>query len=395
MDTNSTKGHIIDPLYSTHPHAKGKKLSADGKTNILSLPVDDGGCGWYRVRQFLQEMNRQGLANTYILKGDESEGEVGSAIEVADVIIARNGTAPFVRQIKTVDPDKPVVFDHDDNTFEILPSNEHYKDHGTRDVVADTPDGEKEIWVTGKTKGFNRYKNLWAQKELQYLLEASDLNTSPTAHLSDLWSNYNGSAAVVPNCIDFELYPNVEFRDRSKGEEIRIGWQGGVSHMGDFETVGKHLKHVLRTNKKAYYYTVGSSYDVFFKGVESKIRKFEWMPFKAHPYRMATLDLDIGIIPLQDKSFNDYKSEVKFSEFAALGVPALVCDRLPYNAVCKDGENCLAYKTGPEFEEKLQQLIKDPALRKKLAKNAYEWVREERDLSKWTPHLVNLYKELT
>lgn len=397
MDINSTKGHIVDPLYQTHPHAKGKALPADGKFNILSLPVDDGGCGWYRVRQYMQELNRQGLANIYILKGDESEGEIAQSIEVADVIVARNGTAPFVRQIRSMDPDKPIVFDHDDNTFKIAASNEHYKDHGTEDVVVDTPDGELDLWVTGNTKGFNRYNNLWRRKELEFLLQASDLNTSPTEKLSSFWAEFNGSAAVTPNAIDFELYPDVEFTDRQKGDEFRIGWQGGVSHMGDFDTVGKHIKHFIRSYKDVYYYTVGSSYDVFFKGVENKIRKFEWLPFKAHPYRMATLDLDLAVIPLQDIDFNDYKSEVKFSEFAALGVPVLVANRLPYvvgKDICVDGVNCLTYDTDLEFRDKLAQLHKDGALRKKLSKNAYEWVREERDLSDWTPKLLNLYKEL-
>lgn len=390
MDFVSAKRHTIDPLYAKHPHAKQEGFKDNEKLNILSLPVDEGGCGWYRVRQLLESLENQGLANTYILDKDDGEKEIALAIESADLILARSGTAPFIRQIKTMDPDKPVVFDHDDYTFETLPTNESYRHFGVTEVMMN----DTEVWVNNRD-GFNQYRNLWSRKELEYLLTVSDLNTSPTEHLSNKWAEFNGSAAVVPNGIDFKLYPNLEITDKSKGDEVRIGWQGGVSHAGDFEAISKSIRKIMHENKNVVFYTVGSSYDWFFKGYEDRIRKFDWLPFKAHPYRMASLDLDIAVIPLADELFNDYKSEIKFSEFAALKVPCLVTDRLPYSPVCEDEVNCLSYKTPEEFEKKLRKLIKDAKLRDKLAHKANTWVKKERDQDKIAKAVLEkVYKPL-
>lgn len=389
MDFVSSQKHTIDPLYAKHPHAPQEGLKDDGKLNILSLPVDEGGCGWYRVRQLIETLEDEGLANTYILDGDESEKELALAIEAADIILARSGTGPFVRQIKTMDPDKVIVFDHDDYTFETLPTNESYRNFGTSQVQMNGVD----IWVNNRD-GFNQYRNLWSMKEMEFLLMASDLNTSPTEYLSNKWAEYNGKAAVIPNAIDFSLYPELEIKDPAKGSEIRIGWQGGVSHAGDFDGIGEAIKRVMDRYKEVVFYSVGSSYDWFFKGYMNRLRKFGWLPFKAHPYRMASLDLDIAVIPLADEKFNDYKSEIKFSEFSALRVPCLVSDRRPYNEVCKDGNNCLAYKTTKEFEEKLCELIEDGKARSRLAHNANKWVKKERDLRKIAPEALKVYEQL-
>lgn len=392
MDINSTTRQHIDPLYATHPHAKAEPLTS-GPLNILSLPVDKGGCGYYRVRQILASIKKQGLAKVYILEGKESEEEVAKSLEVANVIIARNGTAPFVRRIKTMYPEKPLVFDHDDNTLEILPSNEHYRDHGVEDVTVETEDGPHEVWKTG-VNGFNKYSNLYKRKELEFLLSASDLNTSPTEHLSSLWAKYNGKAAVIPNALDFELYPDLSITDPNKGDEIRLGWQGGVSHAGDFEEVSKAIKRLMGEYKNLVFYTVGSSYKYFFKGYESRIREIGWTEFVAHPYRMASLCLDIGIIPLQDAGFNDYKSEVKFTEFAGLRVPVVVQDRLPYNVVAKHEKNALLFNNSDEAYTQVKRLIENKKLAKKLTKNAYEWAKQERDLDKVARDVVKLYKSL-
>ncbi len=133
---------------------------------------------------------------------------------------------------------------------------------------------------------------------------------------------------------------------------------------------------------------------MFFKDVLDQVRVYPWIDFQAHGYRMKMFDLDIAVIPLQEIEFNTFKSEVKFSEFAALRVPCLVKRMTPYKEVVKEEETGLMYETKDEFAEQLERLIKDKKLRKRLADNAYDWVRDERDLADWAPKVVNIYKEV-
>lgn len=383
--------------YETHPHFRKKmrELQKGDAFRILALATDKGGCGWYRVRQLLREIDKQGLASTYVIESNNTEEELQLAIDNAHVLLVRRGNEEFLKVIRGQYPDKhAVVFDHDDNTFIVQPSNEHYVDFGIEDVYADTKEGQKPLWLSGITPGFDKFRNRHKMVDLEYGLESADLTTAPTARLAGLWSQYSGNSEVIPNCIDFQYYPDVEVRDRLKGDELRIGWQGGISHMGDFQEVGPEIAKALKKHKNTVYYSVGSFYEVFFKGVLDRVRVYPWIDFQAHGYRMKMFDLDIAVIPLQDLEFNTFKSEIKFSEFAALRVPCLVKRMTPYKEVVKEGETGLMYETQEEFGEQLERLIKDEKLRKKLSDNAYDWVRDERDLADWAPKVVDIYKEV-
>lgn len=364
----------------------------DAAINILSLQVDKGGCGHYRVRQYLEEFEKKGLANTYIMKASDSEEQLRESIEKADIVIARNGTLPMVKHLRKVMPNKKIVFDHDDNTFIVPWTSDHYKDFGVEDIY-DT--SNNPIWVTGVTKDFNKYENMHKQLETRYLLESATLVTSPVDKLSSYWGKFSPQAAVIPNGLSFELYPDVIVKDNTKGKnEVRIGWHGGGSHRGDIASIVKPFEELLQKNKNWYYHTVGVRFPEFFKTVKHRVIDYPWTEFKAHPLRLKMLDLDAAIIPLADEPFNDYKSEIKFTEFAALKVPMLVVDRLPYNTIAEDGVNCLTYSNEEEFKEKLVELIENKPLRKKLIKNAYEFAREERDIEKLAPEALDLYKQI-
>lgn len=365
------------------------------KLRIVSLPVDDGGCGWYRIRQNFKAMESTGQAKPLILKASDSIQDIQTAIENADVVIGRNGTSLLVQGIRKAGLEMKFVFDHDDNTFEILPSNEHYKDHGTNDITANTPEGDIDVWKTG-VHGFDRFVNRHKSIDLQYLVETASICTAPTKRLADLWGSMNDDkkSAVIPNLIDFNLYPDVKV-DTRKGKEIRVGWQGGVSHMGDFGEIGESISNVMLQNDNVSFYSLGSAYKNFFhEKVQSRVKNFPWVAFQAHPYRMKMMDLDIAVIPLQDALFNTYKSEVKFSEFAALKIPCLVKNMSPYSEVIKDGVTGLLYDTKEEAEEYLNELVGNKDLRDRLVKNAYEWVRANRDMDKWAVKLVDFYRSV-
>lgn len=203
---------------------------------VLFLPADDGGCGWYRIRTWHEQFEKRKDVESYIMTGKEDNQL--ELINKSDIIVGRLGAAAYIRELKTnIDPKKPVVFDHDDNTFEVLPTSEHYREFGTQDAYVKYEDGTvKPVWISGETKGFNSYKNLWGQMGLIYNLSVADLITTPVARLTQYFMEYAKDGAiggVVPNSLDFGMYPEGEFepKDKKKGE-IRLGWQGGVSHLG-------------------------------------------------------------------------------------------------------------------------------------------------------------------
>lgn len=377
-----------------------KKTKGKRPLQVLFLPVDDGGCGWYRIRQFDEAFKYRDDIRSYLMDGKEDSDKQVQMIQSADVIVGRLGDYQYYKLIKEeLAPDKKMVFDHDDNTMEVLPTSEHYKEFGTEDAWALVQGNLRPIWVTGLTEGFNRYKNLSAQMNLLYILACADLITTPVQKLLDFYLQFGSKevkGGLALNAINFDMYPEGQFRpkDKKKGE-IRIGWHGGVSHMGDWDEIKEPLAKVLADYPEVTLHIMGSYYKNQFKEVEDRITRYPWYPFRGYTFRLKTLGLDGAIIPLESKDFNEYKSEIKFTEFAALGVPCVVKSMLPYSDVVTE-ENSYPYKDTEDFEVKLRAMIEDIKSNKvgEKIKVANEWAKKERDIIKEAGKLVQLYKSI-
>ena len=379
-----------------------KKSKTKGKRplQVLFLPTDDGGCGWYRIKQFDEAFKFRDDVKSYLMDGKEPVDEQMELIKSADVVVGRLYDYQYFKLIKEeIDPNKKVVFDHDDNTMEVLPTSEHYKEFGTEDAWALVNGNLKPVWVTGLTEGFNRYKNLSLQMNLLYILASADLITSPVQKLLDFYQQFGSrdvKTGIVHNALNFDLYPEGEFipKDKKKGE-IRIGWQGGISHLGDWEEIKEPMARVLADYPEVTLHILGSYYKNQFKEVKDRITRYPWYPFRGYTFRLKTLGLDGAIIPLEDKPFNEYKSEVKFTEFTALGVPSVVKNMLPYSLVVNEN-NSYPYKNEEEFEVKFRTMLEDIKSGKAQNKviEGKKWVKEERSLEKEAGEVVKLYKSI-
>lgn len=377
-----------------------KKTKGKRPLQVLFLPVDDGGCGWYRIRQFDEAFKFRDDVRSYLMDGKEEANKQVEMINSADVVVGRLGDYQYFKMIKEeIAPDKKIVFDHDDNTMEVLPTSEHYKEFGTEDAWALVEGNLKPIWVTGLTEGFNRYKNLSSQMNLLYILACADLITSPVQKLLDFYLQFGSKevkGGIVHNALNFDLYPEGKFMPKDKKkDEIRIGWQGGVSHMGDWEEIKEPLARVLADYPEVTLHILGSYYKNQFKNFEDRITRYPWYPFRAYTYRLKTLGLDGAIIPLESKPFNEFKSEIKFTEFTQLGVPSVVKNMLPYSEVITE-QNSYPYKDNVEFEVKLRAMLED--IKAGRAQNKVvegkKWVKKDRDIAKEAGSLVQLYKSI-
>ena len=380
--------------------SKKSKTKEKRPLQVLFLPADEGGCGWYRIKQFDEAFKFRDDVKSYLMDGKEPSNEQLELIKSADVVVGRLYDYQYFKLIKEeIDPNKKVVFDHDDNTMDVLPTSEHYKEFGTEDAWALVNGNLKPVWVTGLTEGFNRYKNLSLQMNLLYILASADLITSPVQKLLDFYQQFGSrdvKTGIVHNALNFDLYPEGEFipKDKKKGE-IRIGWQGGISHLGDWEEIKEPMARVLADYPEVTLHILGSYYKNQFKEVKDRITRYPWYPFRGYTFRLKTLGLDGAIIPLEDKPFNEYKSEVKFTEFTALGVPSVVKNMLPYSLVVNEN-NSYPYKNKEEFEVKFREMLEDIKSGKAQNKviEGKKWVKKERSLEKEAGEVVKLYKSI-
>jgi 1,2-diacylglycerol-3-alpha-glucose alpha-1,2-glucosyltransferase len=98
--------------------------------------------------------------------------------------------------------------------------------------------------------------------------------------------------------------------------------------------------------------------------------------------------LDIFIFP----SYEENQGMV-ILEAAAVGLPILVRDIPVYNPWLKNGENCLKAKDNADFGPRLERIIADDNLNKKLREGAAALAREE-DIDVLNKKLMATYKNL-
>jgi len=148
------------------------------------------------------------------------------------------------------------------------------------------------------------------------------------------------------------------------------------------ETTKSYLQDYVREQIYGFRKEITSKY--LTKGID--------LEDKAIDKAIEWLDLDFAIIPLaDDTSFNDFKSELKMMEFAALKVPMIVKDQLPYSPYIEG--NAIGYKTPQDLEGAIERLIKNPG-QKDMVKSAYKWVSEKRNVDLLAPDLIKLYASL-
>jgi precorrin-6B methylase 2 len=114
----------------------------------------------------------------------------------------------------------------------------------------------------------------------------------------------------------------------------------------------------------------------FFDALQTNAKEFEaFCPYER--YEEILRGCDVALLPLLPGRFNDMKSDLKFLECAGHGIVALASPTV-YGQSVRDQETGFLYHSVEEFEVKLRRLIDDRALRRRVADNAYGWVRDHR-----------------
>lgn len=360
---------------------------------IISLPVDDGGCGNYRIRQPFEMIKRFTDSDAYIINHTKDDmNAVMDALAIADTIVYRQGADMAIPQLKKAmddyykqtgaEPKKQKwVLDIDDNIELISPYSEHYHEYGTEEVF--DKNINKWLWQDGENR-FSLSANRQRVASFIQGMRDADMVTVSTNKLADYARQYNPNVKVLPNCINLERWWELPFKMNT---QLRVGWSGGISHYEDWYSIKEPLNDLMRQYK---FKLVMAGSD--FKGVidddnKHLVEVHDWVPFKGHSYRMMCMNLDFAIIPLANLPFNHFKSSVKWYEMSAISIPSVVSNVLPYSEDVLHDKTGLLYKTQKEFKESVIQMITRPGIRNKMGREARKWIEQyhgaKENVNKW------------
>jgi glycosyltransferase involved in cell wall biosynthesis len=229
-----------------------------------------------------------------------------------------------------------------------------------------------------------------------YLTRQADGMIVSTPVLAERLARLRSDILVVPNALDERLFGSAPEPLASRSAALTIGYMGTLTHEADLRMVLAPLRAVLRRHASRV------RLEIVGGGAEERIAPlFEGLPLRMrnpgseHPYPRFVpwmrrhLRWDVAIAPLEDDAFTRGKSDLKYLDYAALGIPGVFSDVRAYRDAVKHQETGLLAANEPKaWAEALEEIVRDGALRARLASAAAAEVHENRMLrtnaARWT-----------
>ena len=111
------------------------------------------------------------------------------------------------------------------------------------------------------------------------------------------------------------------------------------------------------------------------------------------PFLNREFTSSIGIAPLADTVFNRCKSELKWTEYAALSRPTIASKSEPYNVI-EHGVDGLLAASADEWREHLLRLLHNPVEARKIGANARARIEREYDAVGQASRWLDVYRSL-
>lgn len=329
---------------------------------------DISGCGYYRVMQpvkYIRKAYRDfRFKISAEMKAENLKADKVSVFQRSDNQ-AQLDCFRYAKQCGNI-----VVYELDDWVFDLHPEN----------------------------PGAKFYANEDNRAIVEAFLREADYVTTTTYTLARFLSNFNRSIFVFPNLIDFKLWDKIyqyRIEHKKNDNKIRIGWAGSPSHKVDIDEITKALTALLYWNKDIVIQSIG--YDIReIKELSNHSDRIEFYSAgSVWDFGYLLADFDIGIAPLFLNDFNRAKSENKFLEYSALGIPTVATSVDPYFFIND-------YRTGFRIENNnyldwytvLKALVESPVLRRTVGNAARADVRLKRDLARHYSDRYNFYHTL-
>ena len=348
--------------------------------------VNESGVAYWRGKVPGNKIIEKGLADlTMFSVYDSVPSEMEKVISSADVIYCPSpcGVEHVVEYIKYYQMGKATVADYDDNLFDCHPFNPGYATLGLKEVKVRLPDGREEHLWKDQRKGFSLKDNMMRFNSHVDVLNVSTLVTTTTPYLKasllEKSSKSEDDFIILPNSVDFNVFR--PFPHRLDHSKLRIGWAASDSHLLEAQFIVKLVKRLLEKRNDFQFVILGNIAELRRAAVNLPIEWHEFVDLSVYPLKLASLEFDIGLCPLEDYSFNRAKSCLKWSEYGAMRIPS-ICQNLEAYDVVRDGVDGLLATDVDSFVEKIELLLDDSKKRKEIADNAFDRNFEDYNIDK-------------
>ncbi len=173
---------------------------------------------------------------------------------------------------------------------------------------------------------------------------------------------------------------------------LRVGWMGSPSHVWDVDLAWAAMLHAHNQGCETIMvgYNPADPADFTVESKRSLHKTKQWGKAVSRAVGWEKMDgtsrlalpFDIGLCPLLHNAFTVGKSDIKAVEYTIAGAAVVASATSVYTENWIHGETALLASSPQEMLEHVDLLIRKTSLREELVRNAQQYVREERDITK-------------
>ena len=318
---------------------------------VMPFMADFAGCGYYRIIKPYEAMRDAGLV----------DGKLSSTlINVAELnrfapdslIFQRRIDAEFHEWLEKVSKHTQAfkIYELDDYLPNIPLKNHHRSQFG------------------------NDVKKLM-RRSLSYM----DRFVVSTEPLAEAFADMHHDIVVRKNRLSHDWWGKLQSL-RNQGKKPRVGWAGGSSHTGDLEMIVDVVRHFANDVEW-----------VFFGMCPPKLWPFiheyhHGVEIERYPAKLASLNLDLALAPVEDNFFNTCKSNLRLMEYGACGIPVICSD-----VACYRGDLTVTRVKNrhKDWVDAINMHLLDPAASAQMGARLQQeirqdWMLEGENLQSWS-----------
>jgi hypothetical protein len=243
--------------------------------------------------------------------------------------------------------------------------------------------------IPDNTEVTSYYRNtVFRETFIQLMTQAGTVKVNSTYFAEYIRQHFNTRVVCFPSSVDFDWIGMVEKPVRSDGF-IVIGYEG-TNKAKDFSPVIPALQRVLSE--------YGGRVRLHFHGyIPEELSRHPWVThlpmsgnYRSYIQSLQQSTWDIGIAPLSDTVFNYCKTNNKFREYAACGIPGIYSETPAYMECVQHKETGLLTPHSVEgWYSSLREMIDKPDLRRKINEQAAAYVRQLYTIPSAAEHWLN------
>lgn len=323
------------------------------RLRCFGVPIS-GGSGEYRMRQPFNALARAGKASCEIGKTPLTVTELARL--QADTVVFQNAISDkdidLIRMYREFYPRIHIIFLLDDLLHDLPEKSAQYKPLKAA------------------------YRD--ARSRLRKVLSYCDRLIVSTEPLRAWCQDMIEDIVVVPNRLEAHKWSTLRSQ-RGVGKKPRVGWAGAQQHQGDLELITEVVKE-----------TAEDVDWIFFGMCPDDVKPYiaeehHFVPIDEYPAKLASLNLDLAIAPLEQHDFNEAKSNLRLLEYGIMGWPVICSDIYPYQT-----NNAPVIRVSDDKKEwvaAIRQVLADPTALAESGEQLKQWVRQhyilEEHLDEW------------